>query len=223
MSSLVPSEKLGVTLAATSGVGMQTCWCSSAQCSADRGRGGIDSLRVRVANHPGAVSLRIVEEMTGVWDRVAADEAAALELYPMLRRFAAVVAPPEVAPDDLIQDALVATLRVGALASFDDPGAYLRRTMLNHAANHRRRFARARRAMDRWRAGASERVEDSYPSDLADLAALSPMERAVLYLHEVEGVSFDDISAQLGVPAASARQVASRARRRLRVQLKEES
>jgi RNA polymerase sigma-70 factor (ECF subfamily) len=163
-----------------------------------------------------------VEEITGVWDRVAADEAAALALYPMLRRFAAVVAPREVAPDDLVQDALVATLRQGPLASLDDPGAYLRRVMLNQAANHRRRFARARRAIGRWRAGSSDRVEDAYPSDLADLAALSPLERAVLFLHEVEAVPYDAISAQLGIPAATARQIATRARRRLRTHLEEQ-
>lgn len=46
-------------------------------------------------------------------DRVGddSDEALALELYPSLRRIAAVMAPPEVAPDDLLQDALVAVLR----------------------------------------------------------------------------------------------------------------
>jgi hypothetical protein len=34
-------------------------------------------------------------------------EVLLVRLYPTLRRFAAVVAPPEVAPDDLVHDALV--------------------------------------------------------------------------------------------------------------------
>ena len=68
-------------------------------------------------------------------------------LYPQLRRFAAVVAPIEEEPDDLLQDALVETLRRHRLADLASPQAYLRRTMVNLASNHRRRLAARRRAL----------------------------------------------------------------------------
>lgn len=102
------------------------------------------------------------------------DESLAAELYPSLRQLAAVIAPAEVGPDDLLQDALVAALRQGPLASLDDPAAYLARTMLNLAANHRRRFGRAHRVLVRWRGGRTAQTLDEYPSDLDDLATLQP-------------------------------------------------
>jgi len=162
-------------------------------------------------------------EIAAGWDSAAADEALALAMYPMLRRFAAVVAPVEVAPDDLVQEAFVAVLRRGALSSFDDPGAYVRRTMLNLAANHRRRFVRPRRALRRVLGGAMTDAWDAYPSDLADLSTLRPVARAVLFLHDVEGMPFDVIAERLALPASTVRQVATRARRQLRIQLEEGS
>ena len=153
----------------------------------------------------------IVGDIAGVWDGPSersgsrgrspsglpsADESLALELYPGLRRFAAVVAPAEVAPDDLVQEALVAVLRRGALSDLEDPGAYLRRTMLNLASNHRRRFGRARRALVRLRGGESAVAADAYPSDLADLTRLTP------------------VGAGGAVPASRGRSVTRRRRRR---------
>ena len=71
------------------------------------------------------------------------------ELYPSLRRFAAVVAPAETDPDDLVQEALVRVLERRSLIELDTPSAYLRRSMYNLAANQRRSFARRRRAFAR--------------------------------------------------------------------------
>lgn len=150
------------------------------------------------------------------------DESLAAELYPSLRQLAAVIAPAEVGPDDLLQDALVAALRQGPLASLDDPAAYLARTMLNLAANHRRRFGRAHRVLVRWRGGRTAQTLDEYPSDLDDLATLSPVARAVLYLHHVEGWPFEAVAAHLAMSAATVRQTATRARRQLRTRLEED-
>jgi RNA polymerase sigma-70 factor (ECF subfamily) len=143
-------------------------------------------------------------------------EALLLRLYPSLRRFAAVVAPPEVAPDDLVHDALVAVLRRGPLSGLDDPGAYLRRSMLNLASNHRRRLGRARRAMSRLSADAPSAASDHYPSDLDHLGALRPEARAVLYMQHVEGMSLRAIAEALGLGHAAVRQIAARARLTLR-------
>ena len=148
-------------------------------------------------------------------------EQTLARLYPSLRRFAAVVAPQEIAPDDLVHDALVALLRSGS-GQVDDPGAYLRRTMLNLASNHRRRFGRARQAAGRLGVGTSSAAVDSYPSDLGHLAALHPEARAVLYLHHVEGLPLQLVADELGLSYVGTRQIAARARRALRRHIEHE-
>ena len=45
---------------------------------------------------------------------------------------------------------------------------------------------------------------------------LSPKARAVMYLHVIEGLTYEEVGDQLGCSAVSARKTASRARRRLR-------
>ena len=145
------------------------------------------------------------------------DGALFAELYPGLRRFAAVVRPTEVDPDDLVQDALARTLAVRRLADCDDPAAYLRTAILRLAANHRRSLGRRRRALARLQR--SEDEAPRYPSDLDDLRRLSPVERAVLYLSVVEGRSFAEIGSVVGLSEQAARARSSRALKRLRVEL----
>lgn len=105
--------------------------------------------------------------------------------YVKLRRFATVAAPPDVEPEDLLQDALVATLRTRPLAELDNPEAYLRRMMLNQVSNHRRR-TRIRWNAERLLKASRTEPEPVYPSDLAELIWLGPRQRAVLYLSEVD-------------------------------------
>jgi RNA polymerase sigma-70 factor (ECF subfamily) len=140
--------------------------------------------------------------------------------YDGWRRFAAVVGPLEVEPDDLVQEALARTLRRGSLSSLDDPDRYVRVVMLRLASNTRRSL-RVRR---RWRS--QQRPEstsvDAYPSDLTDLARLTPEARAVLFLVEVEGWKFADVAALLGCTEEAARARAARGRRDLRVALQME-
>jgi RNA polymerase sigma-70 factor (ECF subfamily) len=135
-------------------------------------------------------------------------------LYEPLRRFAGVVAPIEIEPDDLLQEAVARVLRRQRLADLDDPGAYLRRTMVNLASNQRRSFAIRRRALVRL---AAETAPDPviYPSDLSFLLELPPAERAVLYLTEVEGMQYADAGRLLGCSETAARKRAQRGRRRL--------
>jgi RNA polymerase sigma factor (sigma-70 family) len=144
-------------------------------------------------------------------------------LYPRLRRFAAVVAPAEVGPDDLVQEALE------KLLSRESPHvvhleAYLRQTMLHAASNHRRGLGRWRRALTR--VGQSQQQQDVKAEnsfDLELLEILAPRARAVLFLHEVEGFEFSEIAQQLGISQAAAKQTASRARRQLRQYIEQES
>lgn len=144
------------------------------------------------------------------------------QLYPRLRRFAAVVAPIEVGPDDLLQEAFE------RLFSHDPAGvvhveAYMRQIILRTASNHRRRLGRLRRVLDLIGGQRSAfHVNPSYPSDLAFLERLGPTARAVLYLHEVEDLAFDAIAEQLGMSASAAKQTAVRARRQLRNHIEQE-
>ena len=54
---------------------------------------------------------------------------------------------------------------------------------------------------------------------IAELLRLPPRERAALYLAEVEGYHFDEIARMLDCSEAAARKGASRARKRLKLQL----
>ena len=151
------------------------------------------------------------------------DDGRALihELYPSLRRFAAVVGPAEIEPDDLVQEALLRVLEHGSLGELDNPTAYLRRTMFNLASNHRRQMGRNRRASHR--VVVPDSYVPSYPSDVAELLRLTPRVRAVLYLVSVEGRSFAEVAEVLDCSETSARAAASRGRRKLRSVLSEEA
>lgn len=139
------------------------------------------------------------------------------DLYPALRRFAAVAAPADLEPDDLVQEALVKVLRRRSLSDLDHPSAYLRKTMVNLAASHYRRRGAERRALRRAATSHDLQTDPAYPSDVADLGELPPMQRAALYLAEVEGYRYDEIGQMLGCSRAAARKNASRGRERLRL------
>lgn len=141
------------------------------------------------------------------------------ELYPMLHRFAAVVAPWDVEADDLLHDALVDVLAKRSLSEIDHLAPYLRKTIVNLAAGHSRRSGALRRALARMAAGNDESEQPSYPSEMTELECLPPRERAVLYLVEVEGYRYAEIARMLGCSEVAARKRASRGRARLRVEL----
>jgi RNA polymerase sigma-70 factor (ECF subfamily) len=136
------------------------------------------------------------------------------EVYAPLRRFAAVVAPADLEPDDLLQEALVSVLRSHRLSDLDHPGAYLRKTVLNVAVTHNRRMGRRRRALTLYKAGENVQHSPEYPSDLAELSELPPRERGALYLHEVEGYRYSEIGEMLGCSEAAAKKAGTRGRRR---------
>jgi RNA polymerase sigma-70 factor (ECF subfamily) len=147
-------------------------------------------------------------------DRAPTDDVVFARLYPSLRRFAATIRPPEVDPDDLVQDALARVLAAGLLAGLDDPGACLRTVMLRLASNHRRSLGRRRRALTRLQVVDSDRAQ--YPSDLDDLLQLPPADRAVLYLTIVERAPYAEAARVLGCSEEAARARGSRALRKLR-------
>jgi len=155
---------------------------------------------------------------------VAADADAALfeQLYPALRRFAAVTAGRDDDPDDLVQEAVARTLRRCSLSSLDHPGAYLRQAIVHLASNRRRSLARSRLALLHL-GNRDDGARPEYASDLADLLRLPPADRALLFLIEVEGYHYADAAAVLGITEEAGRTRASRARRLLRLQIIEET
>src|SRR5258706_10343095 len=132
--------------------------------------------------------------------------------YPALRQFAAVVGHSATDPDDLVQDAVVGLL--GQTTAPYDLEAYLRRSILNIAIDRRRRHDRWQRRVPRLLASGTHL--DAYPSDLAILDQLSPKMLAVVWLVDIEGATYAEAGATVGVSEAAARKQASRARRRLR-------
>jgi RNA polymerase sigma-70 factor (ECF subfamily) len=138
--------------------------------------------------------------------------------YAALRRFAAVAAPFDLDPDDLLQEALVRMLKRKGLSEIAQPLPYLRATMLNLASSHNRSMGARRRALTRL-AASDAATTTEYPSDLAELETLPPKERAALYLAEVEGYRFHEIARMTGCSTAAARKRASRGRKRLRAAL----
>ena len=137
------------------------------------------------------------------------------DLYDPLRRFAAVVAPSDLDPDDLLQESLVSVLRKHRLSELEHPAAYLRRTVLNTAISHNRRMGRRRHAVARYRAGEDATRSPVYPSDLSELDRLPPRERGALYLHEIEGYRYVEIAEMLECSESAARKAGTRGKRRL--------
>ncbi len=150
---------------------------------------------------------------------LATDASVVAELYGPLRRFAAVTAPVESDPDDLVQDALERALRRGPLSSLENPRAYLFRTILNGASNQRRGSGRARRALNRL--AEPDGALPSYPSDVSELLRIPARQRAMLFLREVEGFTYPEIAVLLGISEASVRKASQRARAQLRIDLRE--
>ncbi len=144
-----------------------------------------------------------------------------LALYGPLRRFARVVCPADVDPDDLVQEALARTLARTRLRDLDEPIAYLRmavaHTAMNASRSRRRRLAREARARPQ-----ATTSEADYPSDLDDLCRLAPQARGVLFLTIVEGRSYAEAAEAVGCSEAAARQIASRSLRQLRAEISEE-
>ena len=69
-------------------------------------------------------------------ERCGADDLGSLrELYPAVRRFAAVVSRPDLDCGDLVQEAFTRALVARGQEDIRDLGAYLRRTVVNLAKN----------------------------------------------------------------------------------------
>jgi len=149
-----------------------------------------------------------------------ADRDLIRDLYPSLCRFAAVVAPCDIEPGDLVQESLYQVLRRGAISDLEHPTAYLRRAIMNLVSNHQRRAGRLRSALARINPDVGSL--DSYPSDIQVLMRLAPKARAVVFLREIEGRSYAEVADAVGCRESTARSTAAKARRTLREFLSKE-
>ena len=154
-------------------------------------------------------------------DEIAAFEELRPRLFGIAYRMTGSVADAE----DVCQEAWL-RWRVVDPEAVTTPEAYLVRTVTNLAID-RLRSAQHRRETyvgpylpepllaDDDPAAAAELSDSLTLAFLVLLDELSPVERAVLLLHDVFGYEFDDVAAAVGRSSTACRQIASRTRRKL--------
>jgi RNA polymerase sigma-70 factor (ECF subfamily) len=129
--------------------------------------------------------------------------------------------------EDLTQEALArAWVRWGRVSQLENPEAWARRVLYNLALNDRRWRRRRHRSGLPNVVAADPGPEDSVVGSvigsglLAAVLALPADRRRALVLHDVAGVSVDEIAAQLGVPSGTVRSWLSRDRSALAERLR---
>ena len=128
--------------------------------------------------------------------------------------------------DDAVQESWLRVSRSDA--SVENPGGWLTTVVSRVCLDMlRARESRREQALDVAApiAAHDRRTDPEHEAVLADavgvallvvLGTLSPVERTVFVLHEMFAVPFDDVARIVGKTPAAARQIASRARRRVR-------
>jgi len=180
-----------------------------------------DGLAVRIGRRaPGAQLSHLEggERQDDVIDQVATDFEA---LRPRLTAIAVRILGSRVDADDVLQEAW---FRLSGADNVEDPPAWLTTVVTRLCLDHLRKRTK------RSEIEAKARV-DATPSDpevdavLAEtvgdamaivIDTLAPAERVAFVLHDVFGYPFDAVSVALGRSESAVRQLASRARRKVR-------
>ena len=144
---------------------------------------------------------------------------------PRLKAIAARILGSAADADDVLQEAW---LRLAAADGVDDPPAWLTTVTTRLCLDHLRK-ARTRAAAESGSGAEAVRrdpvVDPESDALLAEqvggamqvvLDALAPAERAAFVLHDVFGYPFEEVAAVLGRSVTAVRQLASRARRKVR-------
>jgi RNA polymerase sigma-70 factor (ECF subfamily) len=150
------------------------------------------------------------------------DAAAAFDpLRPRLIRIAYRMLGSVADAEDIIQEAFIRWFAVDR-AAVREPEAFLRRIVTRLCLDHLK-SARYRREtyIGPWLPepvveANEDEVDDVTLPLLLALERLSPLERAAFLLHDVFGISFDEIAATIDREPATCRQLASRARTHVR-------
>lgn len=157
--------------------------------------------------------------MTGV---IANDAAVAFDpLRPRLVRVAYRMLGSVVDAEDVVQEAFIRWMSADRSA-IREPEAFLRRVVTRLCLDQMK-SARARRETyvgpwlpEPFVTDEQEEAEDVTLPLMLALERLSPLERAAFLLHDVFGMSFDEVSATIDRDAAACRQLAARARDHVR-------
>lgn len=151
---------------------------------------------------------RIVDD-----DRQRSYEAVFISEYPAMVRLATLLVDEIDVAEELVQDAFVKLHE--RWRRVDQPGAYLRTSVVNACRNELRRRGRERR---RLRRAAPLTTEVALGADeLSDaLAALPPKRRAAVVLRYYEGLDEAQIAETLGVRRGTVKSLLSRGLAELR-------
>ena len=141
---------------------------------------------------------------------------------PGLLRFGVVLTGSRDRADDLVQTALVKTMRRWRAIEHDQPVAYVRRAMVNAHLSGWRRSRRETGMPDAFDVAAG--TDDTASYDDQDqlaraLAVLPPRQRAVIVLRYYAGFSEAEIAETLGCASGTVKSQASKALHRLRAEL----
>lgn len=122
------------------------------------------------------------------------------------------------AAEELAQDAFMAAFqRWNEISAYDDPGAWVRRVVINRSVSGvRRRIAEAR-AMTRL-ANRPQRPDELAPDDAGfwrAVRALPARQSQIIALHYVDDRSVDDIASILGIAAGTVKATLHQARKSL--------
>jgi RNA polymerase sigma-70 factor, ECF subfamily len=150
------------------------------------------------------------------------DAAARFDpLRPMLLRVAYRMLGSVADAEDVVQEAFLRWFNADRNA-VREPEAFLRRVVTRlcldqlKSARHRRETYIGPWLPEPMVEAAEEEIDDVRLPLLLALERLSPLERAAFLLHDVFGVGFDEIAETIGREPAACRQLASRARSRVR-------
>jgi RNA polymerase sigma-70 factor (sigma-E family) len=143
---------------------------------------------------------------------------------PRLRRMARVLVGDADAADDLVSDAIARTLPQWRKGSIDEPGAYVRRAVVNLASRRWRRRALGRRkdhAAADWLRHTPETADVLAERDrtLRAVMNLPVRRRAVVLLRFYEDMPLAEIANVLGTAEGTVKSQLSRALEQLRAEL----
>jgi RNA polymerase sigma-70 factor (sigma-E family) len=146
-------------------------------------------------------------------------EEFAVAALPGLLRFGVVLTGDRHRADDLVQTALVKTMRRWAQIERDHPTAYVRRVMVTTQLSwwrSRSRESGLPESFDMASPGDAEASYDDQDLLARALAVLPPRQRAVIVLRYYEGLSEAEIADVLGCARGTVKSQAAKALRTLR-------
>jgi RNA polymerase sigma factor (sigma-70 family) len=161
-----------------------------------------------------------------------ADRLAALfdTHYDRLYRLARRLAPTADEALDLVQETFLKIARAPASVphGFADEEAWLVRILVNIRRDQWRKDAVRRQHKDEWKRSADAASDEEAALLARDaicraLDALAPRRRAVVVMHELEGLDVKEVAVLLGISAVTVRWHLSRGRRELARILKPQS